>query len=227
MDRRERYENIEEVLRVSVQSAIARVWTCLPGIVSAVPGSAGGKMTVDVQPAINGVARNQDGSISYLQMPKLLDCPIVWQGGGGVTAVFPIAVGDECLVHLSSRCIDAWWAKGGVQNPTELRMHSLSDGFALVGLKSQPNAFTPPAGVAALMSNDGSTYVQLNPTGKTLNLTAPTGITLNGVTIDSSGNVTSPATVTATTDVVGGGKHLKTHTHSGVTTGSGTSGPPS
>jgi phage baseplate assembly protein gpV len=33
-------------------------------------------------------------------------------------------------------------------------------------------------------------------------------------------------TVTATTDVVGGGKSLKSHIHTGVTSGSGTSGPP-
>ncbi len=52
------------------------------------------------------------------------------------------------------------------------------------------------------------------------------GINLNGVTIDTSGNVNSPATITAATDVVGGGKHLKTHTHSGVTVGSGATGPP-
>ncbi len=46
-------------------------------------------------------------------------------------------------------------------------------------------------------------------------------------TIHASGNVTSDATITAATDVVGGGKHLKTHTHGGVTTGLGTTGAPS
>lgn len=43
----------------------------------------------------------------------------------------------------------------------------------------------------------------------------------------TSGNITASAgTVTGTTDVVGGGKSLKSHEHSGVQTGGGTSGPP-
>ena len=224
MDRRERYPDQDETLRVYTEAKQARLWTALPGIVQSYNPA---QMTVTVQPAINGVARQQDGTFVSLKMPVLLDVPVVWQGGGGCTAIFPITAGDECLVVFSSRCIDAWWSKGGVQDPTEVRMHSLSDGFALVGVRSAKTAFTPPTGVAALMSNDGTTYVQLNPSTQALKLTAPGGINLNGVTIDSSGNVSSPATVTATTDVVGGGKHLKTHTHSGVTTGGGTTGPPS
>ena len=223
MDRRERYLNDEEVLRIALQSAQSRIWTALPGIVKSVNAA---KMTIAVQPTINARLRNSDGSYTTLKMPVLSDCPVLWQGGGGVTAVFPIAAGDECLVIFSSRCIDNWWALGGVQDPPEFRMHNLSDGFALVGVRNAKRAYTPPAGVAALMSDDGTTYVQLNPTAKTLKMTAPNGINLNGVTIDSSGNVSSPATVTATTDVVGGGKHLATHTHSGVTTGGGVTGPP-
>jgi hypothetical protein len=157
-------------------------------------------------------------------MPVLNDCPVLWQGGGGVTAVFPIAAGDECLVVFSSRCIDNWWALGGVQDAPEFRMHNLSDGFALVGVRNVNRAFTPPAGVAALMSDDGATYVQLNPTAKTLKMTAPNGINLNGVTIDSSGNVVSPATVTGQTQVVAGSGgsavHLTTHQHPTAATGS-------
>lgn len=41
-----------------------------------------------------------------------------------------------------------------------------------------------------------------------------------------SGNMTVTGTLTGTTDVVGGGKSLKTHTHSGVTTGAGNTGVP-
>ncbi len=231
MDRRERYANAEETLRMAFYAMQARLWTALPAIVQSFNAA---KMTVTAQPTINLRVRQADGTFASVQMPVLLDCPVLWQGGGGVTAVFPIAKGDECLVVFSSRCIDAWWSKGGVQDPTEIRMHNLSDGFVLVGVRSVPNAFTPPAGLAALMSNDGSTYVQLDPVGQTLKMTAPGsitinsngGVTINGVSIDSSGNVNSPATVTATTDVVGGGKHLKTHIHSGVTAGSANSGPP-
>jgi phage baseplate assembly protein V len=45
-------------------------------------------------------------------------------------------------------------------------------------------------------------------------------------TLAVDGDINCSGTVTGTTDVLGGGKHLKTHTHSGVTAGGGTSGPP-
>lgn len=217
----------------------ARLWTALPGIVQRFDAA---EMKVDVQPAINGRVRNPDGSSSSLQMPVLLDCPVLWQGGGGVTLTFPIQPGDECLIVIASRCIDAWWAQGGVQDPPEVRMHNLSDGFALVGVRSKPRAFTPNTTKARLTSDDGSTYIELDPSGQIVNVEAPGGINvnsaaginmtaqgginLNGVTIDSSGNVSSPATITAATDVVGNGKSLATHTHGGVQSGGSQTNPP-
>jgi len=221
VDRRERYQNEEETLRIAMGALQSRLWTALPAIVQ---GYNAAKMTVEVLPTINARVRNPDGTFSSLAMPKLLDCPVLWQGGGGATLTFPISVGDECLVVFASRCIDAWWSSGRVLDPPEIRMHNLSDGFAIVGLRSLPRAYAPPVGTAQLQSDDGSTYVQLDPAGKLVKVTAPNGINLNGVTIDSSGNVNCPATVTATTDVVGGGKHLKTHTH-GDPQG-GNTGPP-
>jgi hypothetical protein len=106
-------------------------------------------------------------------------------------------------------------------------MLNLSDGFALVGVRSKKRAFANfDSAVARLRTDDDSAYLEFNPEAKTFTMVASGGITLNGVTIDSFGNVGSPATVTATTDVVGGGKHLKTHVHSGVTTGGSNTGAP-
>lgn len=246
MDRQERSPDDEEVLRLAFRSMQSRLWTALPGIVQKFDAAAN---TVDVQPSINGVATNADGSRSSLQMPVLLDCPVVWQGGGDCTLTFPIKQGDECLVVFASRCIDAWWSQGGVQDPPEIRLHNLSDGFALVGLKSKPSTFAIDTSTVQLRSDDGQAYVSINPSSHevkiqtsgdltvhadgdiditasgNINATAQQ-ISLNGVTIDSSGNVSSPATITATTDVVGGGKHLKTHVHSAVSSGISNSGPP-
>ena len=47
-----------------------------------------------------------------------------------------------------------------------------------------------------------------------------------GAVQQSGGDVTVESTLTAGTDVVGGGISLKTHVHSGVQPGAGTSGPP-
>jgi hypothetical protein len=246
MDRQERIPDEEEVLRLAFRAMQSRLWTALPGIVQKFDAAAN---TVDVQPSINGIASNPDGSTSSLQMPALLDCPVVWQGGGDCTLTFPIKPGDECLVVFASRCIDAWWSQGGVQDPPEIRLHNLSDGFALVGLKSKPNTFAIDTSSVQLRSDDGLAFVSINPSSHevkiqtsgdlTVGVTGAVNVTvggnmtvtaqqisLNGVTIDTSGNVSSPATITGTTDVVGGSKSLKGHKHTGVTTGSGVTGTP-
>jgi hypothetical protein len=228
MDRRERYSDDEESLRMALRAMQSRVWTAIPGIVQRFDAA---RMTVDVQPAINGLARTEAGDTQPLRMPVLLDCPVVWQGGGGVTLTFPVQAGDECLVVFGSRCIDSWWALGGVQDQAELRMHNLSDGFALCGLKSLPNAFPVNTTAAQLRADDGETCIELNPTAQTITAIAPGGITLNGVAIDEDGNVTAPGTITApnvvgTTNVTFGGISGTGHRHGGIQTGNGTSGTP-
>jgi hypothetical protein len=210
MDRRERYLNEEETLRIALRALQSRIWTALPGIVQRFDPL---KMTVDVQPSVNGRGRATDGSVTPLRMPVLPDCPVLWQGGGGVTLTFPIAVGDECLVIFGARSIDAWWLLGGVQDPPEARMHNLSDGFALVGVRSAPRSFAVDPSVVRLRTDDGSAFFELNPTNGSFSVKAPGGISLNGVTIDAAGNVTSPATVTADTDVIAAGKSGRAHQH--------------
>jgi len=69
------------------------------------------------------------------------------------------------------------------------------------------------------------------PAGGTATVDAPGGLTINGpvtlngpVTINDNVDVTGK--VTASDDVIGGGKSLKGHIHKGVQTGGGVSGPP-
>lgn len=69
------------------------------------------------------------------------------------------------------------------------------------------------------------------PTGGTATITADGGVTINGpltingdVTVAGDANVSK--TLTASTDVIGGGKSLKSHTHGGVQSGSSSTGKP-
>ncbi len=62
-------------------------------------------------------------------------------------------------------------------------------------------------------------------------ITAQGGVTITGDTtitgdVSITGDVGVSKTLTAATDVVGGGKSLKGHKHTGVSAGSGVSGPP-
>jgi hypothetical protein len=216
---------------MAFEAMIATVWTGIPGIIQAVTNSGN---TVEVQPAINGRILQLDGTYKFIQPPKLVDVPICWQGGGGATWTFPIAKGDECLVVFSSRNIDNWWQNGfsdpsgqigadgrpiNLQNnPLDWQMHDISDGFAIVGLRSYKRRFTTfDATTARLRTDDDSCYVEFDPINKKVKIVASGGVTINNVTFDSSGNVVSPQTITGQTQVVAGtggnAIHLTTHTH--------------
>lgn len=63
-------------------------------------------------------------------------------------------------------------------------------------------------------------------TSPIVEVVASTKVTLTTPLVECSGDLTATGTITATVDVVGGGKHLKTHVHSGVTAGGANTGQP-
>ena len=250
MDIRQRHDDHEELLRLAGQRLQSSIWTAVPCIVDAVDAD---KMTVDVQPVWSLQYRDQNGDAQAQQMPKLMACPLLFQGGGGFLLTFPVKVGDEALVIIASRSVDEWFQNGqaqsGPQARASVRMHSLSDGFALVGVRSVPNMVKLDTSNASLASDDGDVSLKIgvqdknitvkakgditintdgkfDVTAKSVTITASDGVTINGVKIDSSGNLTSPATITGQGDVkTGSGISLGTHTHTSTSPGSPTSPP--
>jgi hypothetical protein len=212
MDQRERYQDDSEKLRLAIEAYQTRMWTALPGVIKQFPSASGiGQMIADIQPTINGRVRTEQGEFQSIQLPVLLDCPVLWLGGGGVTMTFPITAGDECLVIFSSRCIDAWWQQGFVpgqagvpvngkqtMDPPDLRMHNLSDGFALVGVKSLPNEFTIDSVYSQLRRNDGSASISFSASDVVLD--APSVSTTNNLLAGTgwSGVFTTPTGQTVT-----------------------------
>lgn len=230
MDRRERLDDPEESLRLAIESQQAAIWTALPGIVSAADLSA---QTVSVQPSIQGSITAPDGSQQNVNLPILVDVPIVWPRAGGFALTFPIKPGDEVLVVFASRCIDAWWQSGGVGAQAEVRMHDLSDGFAILAPTSQPNRMT---GVSSsnvqLRDEAGSTLVEITPDGKAnivgaseINMTAPT-INITG-DINMTGEMTFTGNFTqGSGSMTIGGIVFETHKHTGVQAGPSNTGGP-
>jgi len=205
------------------------LWTAMPGIIQSFSASA---VTATVQMAIKGIVQDQAGKSQFVNLPLLVDVPVFFPRGGNCTLTFPVAKNDECLVVFASRCVDGWFQSGGIQAPLQPRMHSMSDGFALVGFFSQATKISGiSTSTAQLRSNDGSTYVEVNPSGQIVNVVAPGGMTVttptftvtgvinvqnvNGATNAGTitGSLNATGTVTGQTDVVGGGKSLKSHTH--------------
>lgn len=197
MDRRELIDDPEEAQRVSFENMQAKLWTSCVGIVESVDLAA---QTCSVQPAIQGSVQAEDGSVLAVNLPLLVDVPIMFPRAGGFAITFPVKKGDECLVNFSARCIDSWWQSGGVQAPLEARMHDLSDGFAFFGPTSQPKKLSNvQTDGMEMRTDDRSTYIKLVPGTITIkgNIvhegnTAQTGnVTLAGNYVHSGGTMTS------------------------------------
>lgn len=169
MDQREKIDDFQEALRVAISGLILDIMTCMPvQIVSWDPV----QNTCSAQPVLKSRVQASDGTYSWVAPKPLIHCPVVFMGGGGWTATFPIKPGDEALAIFSSRAIDNWWLAGGIQMRNELRSHDISDGFILVGPRSLPHVLTnvnPDA--MELRSDDGLTKITLAP--GVITLTAP------------------------------------------------------
>lgn len=190
MDRRERISNHELMaLQALLDGRQAQIWTTMPGILQSFDAA---RMTCTAQVAIQAQTRDPAGTWTNVTLSVLTDCPVSFPRGGGYGFTFPLASGDEGMIHFGARCIDAWWQSGGVQPQAEFRMHDLSDGFFVPGVLSQPHA---PSGVstttARFWAEDGSQYVELDKTGGNVNvktaarvqLTCPAGLWVNGVMV--------------------------------------------
>uniref|UniRef100_C6BBR5 Phage protein Gp138 N-terminal domain-containing protein n=1 Tax=Ralstonia pickettii (strain 12D) TaxID=428406 RepID=C6BBR5_RALP1 len=211
------------------------LWTSMPGIIQSFNAGA---VTATVQLAIKGIVHAPDGSAQFVNMPLLVDVPVHFPRGGGCTLTFPVAKGDECLVVFAARCIDGWWQSGGVQAPIDPRIHDLSDGFAFVGFFSQATKIGGiSTSTAQLRSNDGSTYVEVDPAGKVVNCVAPNGMTLTTpsvtvtgtIAVKNAGGASTACAINGKTQFTGqvfanGHRIDETHTHNGVQPGSGNTG---
>jgi hypothetical protein len=164
MDRNELLNDLEAAITNALDGRQARMWTAIPGIVKAVNFN---QMTLSVQPSIQGIINTPTGTQQKVNLPLLVDVPICYPNAGGFALTLPIAIGNEALVIFSSRCIDSWWQNGGVGIPMELRMHDLSDGFAIPGPCSLPNVLPAISTTDAQFRNKaGTAYVSIGASGK-------------------------------------------------------------
>lgn len=163
--RQELVNDSEESFRVAFDNLQSNVWTSMPGIIQSINLT---KMSCVVQLAIQGTMTDEQGNSQNVNISPLVDCPLVFPSCGDFIITFPLKKGDEVLMHFASRCIDSWWQSGGFSNqPIELRMHDLSDGFATPGPKSIPNV---PGSISTtdieIRNKAGTVYLSLTNGGK-------------------------------------------------------------
>jgi len=202
----------------------------LAKILSVSTAGVGGTKTVTAQPMICQI----DANGNALPSPKLVEIPHYRvQAGAGAFVVNP-HVGDIGVFVCAKRDISN--IKNGVtdpQTPASFRSFDLADSIM----------------IATIHTGTASTYVYIDPDNGTIEIKAPTSLTVNTATatINASGStsINSPETTISghvtikgglsvtggggavvTGDVIADGISLVNHVHSGVQAGGSNTGKP-
>lgn len=195
-------EELHDTIGLGVEFALADVHTIVVAKITSVNDK-----TISCVPVINRVVKG-----SSKQLPEFIEVPPVILQGGDSYIAEPIAAGDYCLVLISERCYDAWYAGSDFVSPLEMRMHDYSDGFALCGVNPQATAIGIPK-KNRMMKGNTDHEGDLNLTGNV----AISGNLMVGGDINCAGRLTvASATI--------GGIDFGTHKHSGDSGGT-TGGP--
>ena len=219
-----RMKSPTEPLKRMMDDFAVKLRVAMPGIIKSFDLS---KQTVTVQLAIREKLSIGGKPYEDVNIPIIEDVPIFMPRAGNFVLTMPITVGDECLVIFGDNCIDSWWESGAVGNQIDRRRHDLSDGFALIGVWSQPKVISGYSNDSTeLRSLDNSSKIEIkdseiniisptinvqadtvNADATQINLTGSTGVTINGNNNSSIDN-----------------KLFLTHKHTGVQPGSGQTG---
>ncbi|WP_292042591.1 MULTISPECIES: phage baseplate assembly protein V [unclassified Brevundimonas] len=145
--------------------------------------------------------------------------PCQWaQSVGDTTIWIPLTVGQPVTVICPEGDIERAYISGSLPS-TAMPPLNLGNKVALQFKDGALIAYDPSANL-----------LQLDLPGRAT-LIAPSGVAIEAdlaITghVSVTGDISSTGTVSAETDVVGAGKSLKGHKHTGVQTGSGISGAP-
>lgn len=209
-----------DCLNTFFEERMKGIFTALPGHVVSFDAAT---QTAQVQIGILG----QDNAGNAVTPTLIGDVPVYVYGGQFVVET-TIKPGDEGLIVFSQRCIDGWCNTGGVAaNPLPRRRFSMADAFFLPGVRSAPKVVTSHKNDGIRLRNKaGSQFVWLHESGDieatngagSIKIAASGVVTINGVTIDTAGNIKTPTTLTGatligTSNVTFGGISGKSHVH--------------
>jgi hypothetical protein len=135
------FSQIEEAIRLAIESKVAAVRTSIPGKVESYDHS---EQRASVR-LVNKLPReNPDtGEIEYYTPQPIANCPVQFpQGSGGDYALtFPLERGDPVRIDFQMRSIDGWMTAGTEDNEeADPRKHNLTDAVVVPGIRSFANA---------------------------------------------------------------------------------------
>jgi hypothetical protein len=138
--------DLDDVLELKAQEIFSRLNCVQIGKIEKVNSN----QTVSIQ--IQVKRKNLDKVVDY---PLLVDCPYFVLQGGGAYLDIPITIGDYCLILFNDRDIDNWFKNGAIAETRTKRKHSLSDGFALVGINPSSSTLVADGTNVRLIGKSG------------------------------------------------------------------------
>ena len=151
---------LEEVITEAIKTALKDAYSAMPAqVVSFNPTT----QTADVQPTLKILFKDGDN----LTRPIIPNIRVGFQRVGNFAITFPLSKGDEGLLIVADRSIDAWRKQGGIVSPNDARMHDLSDSIFLPMCYSDPkNIASFNASDIAIRSIDNSGKIEIAPDGR-------------------------------------------------------------
>jgi len=194
-----------ETLRRVLDARLTDLHTALPGRVQSYDATT---QTADIEPMIKrGVPTGgEEDEVALETLPVLPSVPILFPSGGQCFVTFPLAVGDPVLIVFCERDTSQFRGTGAVSDPGVPTMHGLSGAVAI------PCAFGPRS---AAMSGVSSTDLVVGRANGLAN------ITVKSARVEVGGSSDSAALASRVKALE---THYMAHTHSGVTTGVGSTG---
>ena len=191
------WKSLPNLINFNIDQKLLGLQTSMPVLVQAVHTNTTYTGTVDVFPMLQQVGN--DGSL--WDYSTLYSLPYTRVQGGVNAIIIDPAINDIGIAIFASRDITTIKNTRKKGKPGSYRSYDISDGMYIGGILN-----TAP-----------TRFIQFTDTGITI--TANSTLTING-------NITVNGSITATGDVTGNGTSLHTHTHKGVTAGTGNTGVP-
>lgn len=225
-------DSLQEALVDFFAYQMTDVYTALPATILRVQDAERG--IVDIQPLLK--RKGFDGEDT--DRPVILGVPLMQPATSSSMVRLPVAAGDIVLAVFSQRGLDVFKAgDGSAQAPSDFRYFDKRDAIAIPGLfpfELNPNLRrTLPSSDSdlSLTHNIGEATevtVRLTREGE-IKIIAQTGVvSVEAAQVDVTATTTlnfAAANVNFTGIVTINGVPYLAHTHSGVTTGPGVSGP--
>ncbi len=213
----QRSPTLDNVLRRAMESHQMNIHTSLPGRVETYDAAT---QLASVKPLIMR-AFVADETEVLEPLPIINNVPVRFPRAGKRFISMPIKPGHHVLLIFNERSIDKWQAGSGEDtDPTDLRMHNLSDAVALAGFYPDSEKLDDADPDNIVIGEDGGVQVHV----------ADDKIELGEKGASDKASLDSKIQIELTriaTELSALTTYVLGHLHLGVTTGAGISGPPS